>query len=173
MPGRSRWGGPSSKEVLARLGFLRDVGLGYLTLDRRADTLSGGESQRIRLAAQVGSGLRGVLYVLDEPIIGLHARDQERLLVTLRALRDRGNTVCVVEHDEQTMLASDCLVDIGPGAGIHGGEVVVAGTPREVMRCEASLTGRYLRGEQSIAVPATRRGEDRGGWRCAAPPTTT
>jgi excinuclease ABC subunit A len=150
------------QEIDRRLTFLTDVGLGYLTLERRAPTLSGGESQRIRLAAQVGAGLRGILYVLDEPSIGLHARDQERLLRTLEALRDRGNTVVVVEHDEETMLRSDFLVDVGPGAGVHGGEVVAAGTPAEVCAVEGSLTGQYLRGERQVPIPATRRSEDRG-----------
>ncbi len=150
------------QEIERRLTFLVDVGLGYLTLERRAPTLSGGESQRIRLAAQVGAGLRGILYVLDEPSIGLHARDQQRLLRTLEALRDRGNTVVVVEHDEQTMRRSDFQVDIGPAAGVHGGEVTAAGTPDEVERTESSLTGRYLRGELTVPMPASRRGDDRG-----------
>lgn len=150
------------RSIRQRLMFLDEVGLAYLTLDRRANTLSGGESQRIRLAAQVGSGLRGILYVLDEPSIGLHSRDHTRLLRTLGALRDRGNTVCVVEHDEQTMLQSDFLVDIGPGAGEQGGEVVAAGSPAEVLRCERSLTARYLDGRVGIAVPAERRCEDAG-----------
>ncbi|MFY9342753.1 MAG: excinuclease ABC subunit UvrA, partial [Planctomycetota bacterium] len=149
-------------EIERRLAFLADVGLGYLTLSRRAPTLSGGESQRIRLAAQVGAGLRGILYVLDEPSIGLHARDQARLLRTLQALRDRGNTVVVVEHDEATMRASDFLVDIGPGAGVHGGEVTAAGTPDEVASTPASLTGRYLRGELAVPMPAQRRNDGRG-----------
>ncbi len=153
------------KEVVRRLTFLSDVGLGYLTLARRAPTLSGGESQRIRLAAQVGAGLRGILYVLDEPSIGLHARDQERLLRTLEALRDRGNTVVVVEHDEETMRRSDFLVDVGPGAGQHGGEIVAAGTPEEVCATPASRTGRYLRGELRVPMPAARRSEDRGELR--------
>jgi len=144
-------------EITRRLQFLADVGLGYLTLDRRAPTLSGGESQRIRLAAQVGAGLRGILYVLDEPSIGLHARDQERLLRTLEALRDRGNTVVVVEHDEETMLRSDFLVDVGPGAGRDGGRIVVAGTPAEVRACPESLTGQYLRGERAVPMPSQRR----------------
>ncbi|HEU4420127.1 MAG TPA: excinuclease ABC subunit UvrA, partial [Planctomycetota bacterium] len=150
------------QEIERRLEFLTDVGLGYLTLDRRAPTLSGGESQRIRLAAQVGAGLRGILYVLDEPSIGLHARDQARLLRTLEALRDRGNTVVVVEHDEETMTRSDFLVDVGPAAGVHGGEIVVAGTPAEVRNTDHSLTGRYLRGELSVPMPAQRRTTDRG-----------
>ncbi|HEB54098.1 MAG TPA: excinuclease ABC subunit A, partial [bacterium] len=150
------------KEVERRLGFLADVGLGYLTLARRAATLSGGESQRIRLAAQVGAGLRGILYVLDEPSIGLHSRDQERLLKTLLALRDRGNTVVVVEHDEETMTRSDFLVDVGPGAGAHGGKVVAAGSPAEVAASPRSLTGRYLRGELAVPMPTERRRADRG-----------
>ncbi len=152
-------------EITRRLQFLADVGLGYLTLDRRAPTLSGGESQRIRLAAQVGAGLRGILYVLDEPSIGLHARDQERLLRTLEALRDRGNTVVVVEHDEATMQRSDFLVDVGPGAGVHGGEIVAAGSPAVVAAEPRSLTGRYLRGELQVPMPATRRDADRGRLR--------
>ncbi len=150
------------QEIERRLVFLADVGLGYLTLERRAPTLSGGESQRIRLAAQVGAGLRGILYVLDEPSIGLHARDQERLLRTLEALRDRGNTVVVVEHDEETMRRSDFLVDIGPAAGVHGGEITAAGTPDEVENTPGSLTGRYLRGELTVPMPAVRRLADRG-----------
>ena len=150
------------RAIRQRLLFLDEVGLGYLTLDRRANTLSGGESQRIRLAAQVGSGLRGILYVLDEPSIGLHHRDHERLLGTLAALRDRGNTVCVVEHDEQTMLESDYLVDVGPGAGEHGGEVVAAGPPSEVLKSSGSLTARYLTGQLAIEVPKTRRDEEHG-----------
>jgi excinuclease ABC subunit A len=153
------------QEIERRLVFLSDVGLGYLTLDRRAPTLSGGESQRIRLAAQVGAGLRGILYVLDEPSIGLHARDQERLLRTLEALRDRGNTVVVVEHDQETMERSDFLVDVGPGAGVHGGEIVVAGTPAEVKACAASATGRWLRGELSVPMPSVRRAAERGALR--------
>ncbi|MEE2888419.1 MAG: excinuclease ABC subunit UvrA, partial [Planctomycetota bacterium] len=143
--------------VETRLRFLLEVGLGYLTLDRRASSLSGGESQRIRLAAQVGSGLRGILYVLDEPSIGLHPRDQDRLLGSLGNLRDRGNTVCVVEHDEETMLSSDWLIDVGPGAGRDGGEIVAAGPPTEVCKHRTSLTARYLRGDLRIPVPETRR----------------
>ena len=150
------------REIAQRLGFLVETGLGYVTLDRRADTLSGGESQRIRLAAAVGAGLRGILYVLDEPSIGLHPRDQQRLIRSLQALRDRGNTVCVVEHDHETMLASDWLVDIGPLAGVHGGEIVASGPPAEVARSSHSVTGRYLRGELRIPVPAQRRAADRG-----------
>ena len=153
------------KEIERRLVFLTDVGLGYLTLARRAATLSGGESQRIRLAAQVGAGLRGILYVLDEPSIGLHARDQQRLLKTLEALRDRGNTVVVVEHDEETMERSDFLVDVGPQAGAHGGEIVAAGTPDEVRATPESLTGQYLRGELSVPMPEHRRSENRGALR--------
>jgi excinuclease ABC subunit A len=153
------------QEIERRLVFLVDVGLGYLTLSRRAPTLSGGESQRIRLAAQVGAGLRGILYVLDEPSIGLHARDQERLLRTLEALRDRGNTVLVVEHDEETMRRSDFLVDVGPLAGVHGGEVTAAGTPEQVAATPASLTGRYLRGELTVPMPARRRDAPKGALR--------
>jgi len=160
-----RIGGDILKEIARRLTFLSDVGLGYLTLSRRAGTLSGGESQRIRLAAQVGAGLRGILYVLDEPSIGLHARDQQRLLQTLEALRDRGNTVVVVEHDEETMERSDFLVDVGPAAGVGGGEVVAAGTPSEVKANPASITGRYLRGELGVPMPTTRRREDLGSLR--------
>ena len=145
------------KEIRARLGFLQSVGLGYLTLSRSAGTLSGGESQRIRLATQIGSSLMGVLYILDEPSIGLHQRDNDKLLATLRDLRDMGNTLLVVEHDEDTMLAADYLIDIGPGAGIHGGQVVAAGTPEEVMANPDSLTGLYLSGKRKIPVPQTRR----------------
>lgn len=145
------------KEIRARLGFLQSVGLDYLTLSRKAGTLSGGEAQRIRLATQIGSSLMGVLYILDEPSIGLHQRDNEKLIRTLEKLRDLGNTVIVVEHDEDTMRAADYLVDIGPGAGIHGGRVVAAGTPEEVMNCPDSLTGAYLSGRKKIRVPMTRR----------------
>ena len=145
------------KEIRERLGFLQSVGLQYLTLSRSAGSLSGGESQRIRLATQIGSSLMGVLYILDEPSIGLHQRDNAKLLATLKNLRDLGNTLIVVEHDEDTMRASDYIVDIGPGAGVHGGEVVCAGTPEEVMACETSITGRYLSGKESIPVPVTRR----------------
>ena len=151
------------KEIRARLGFLRSVGLDYLTLWRKAGTLSGGEAQRIRLATQIGSSLVGVMYILDEPSIGLHQRDNSKLIATLKQLRDTGNTVIVVEHDEETMLAADYIVDIGPGAGIHGGEVVAAGTPREVMACERSLTGQYLSGKKKIPVPAKRR-PGNGKW---------
>ena len=145
------------KELDARLGFLVNVGLRYLTLSRGAATLSGGESQRIRLATQIGSGLVGVLYILDEPSIGLHQRDNAKLLDTLKRLRDLGNTLIVVEHDEETMMAADYIVDIGPRAGVHGGEVMAAGTPQEIMACENSLTGQYLSGKRKIEVPQTRR----------------
>ncbi|MEH6721008.1 MAG: excinuclease ABC subunit UvrA [Aurantimonas endophytica] len=150
------------KEIRERLRFLDDVGLEYLTLSRAAGTLSGGESQRIRLASQIGSGLTGVLYVLDEPSIGLHQRDNERLLVTLKHLRDIGNTVIVVEHDEDAILAADYVVDIGPAAGIHGGEVIAAGTPAEIMAHPRSLTGRYLSGDLGVPVPAKRRKPQKG-----------
>ncbi len=146
-----------AKEITTRLGFLEDVGLGYLTLDRTASTLAGGEAQRIRLATQLGSQLEGVIYVLDEPSIGLHPRDHHRLLSTLFKLRDNGNTVVVVEHDAATMLAADYLIDIGPGAGERGGEVVAAGTPQEVMQNPNSLTGAYLSGTSVIEVPKSRR----------------
>ena len=145
------------KEVNARLGFLLDVGLDYLTLDRAAATLAGGEAQRIRLATQIGSGLVGVLYVLDEPSIGLHQRDNHRLLETLLRLRDLGNTLIVVEHDEDTIRAADWVVDIGPGAGEHGGHIVVSGPPSELVASEDSLTGAYLTGRMSIPTPASRR----------------
>ncbi len=145
------------KEIRERLQFLVDVGLDYLTLSRASGTLSGGESQRIRLASQIGSGLTGVLYVLDEPSIGLHQRDNARLLETLKHLRDLGNTVLVVEHDEDAILAADYVVDIGPGAGIHGGQIVSAGTPDEVMADPASLTGEYLTGVRQIPLPKQRR----------------
>ncbi len=145
------------REIKERLTFLNSVGLDYLSLSRDSGTLSGGEAQRIRLATQIGSSLMGVLYILDEPSIGLHQRDNEKLLDTLRHLRDLGNTLIVVEHDEDTMRAADYLVDIGPGAGVHGGELVAAGTPEEVMACEESITGQYLCGKRSIAVPKKRR----------------
>ncbi len=148
------------KEIRERLQFLVDVGLDYLTLSRSSGTLSGGESQRIRLASQIGSGLTGVLYVLDEPSIGLHQRDNARLLVTLRHLRDLGNTVLVVEHDEDAILTADYVVDIGPGAGVHGGQVIAKGTPAEVMANPASLTGEYLTGKRQIPLPKTRRKPD-------------
>lgn len=145
------------KEIRSRLGFLVSVGLDYLTLTRKAGTLSGGEAQRIRLATQIGSSLVGVLYILDEPSIGLHQRDNEKLIGTLKKLRDLGNSVLVVEHDEETMLASDYIVDIGPGAGIHGGTLVTSGTPAEIMANEVSETGAYLSGRKKIAVPTERR----------------
>ncbi|MGW0202054.1 excinuclease ABC subunit UvrA [Nonomuraea sp. NPDC003201] len=149
------------KEINARMGFLLDVGLDYLTMDRAAATLAGGEAQRIRLATQIGSGLVGVLYVLDEPSIGLHQRDNMRLLDTLVRLRDMGNTLIVVEHDEDTIAAADWVVDIGPGAGEHGGQVVVSGTVQDLLSSEESLTGQYLSGRKSIAIPAKRRKRDR------------
>ena len=145
------------REIKERLTFLNSVGLDYLSLSRDSGTLSGGEAQRIRLATQIGSSLMGVLYILDEPSIGLHQRDNEKLLGTLRHLRDLGNTLIVVEHDEDTMRAADYLVDIGPGAGIHGGELIAAGTPEEVMACEESITGQYLSGKRFIPVPSKRR----------------
>ena len=145
------------KEIKARLRFLQDVGLSYLTLSRAAGTLSGGESQRIRLATQIGSSLMGVLYILDEPSIGLHQRDNDKLLATLKKLRDLGNTLIVVEHDEDTMREADFIVDVGPGAGSRGGEIVVAGTLPEVLACQRSITGQYLSGFKKIPVPAARR----------------
>lgn len=145
------------KEIKARLRFLVDVGLGYLTLNRSAGTLSGGEAQRIRLATQIGSGLTGVLYILDEPSIGLHQRDNAKLIATLTKLRDVGNTLIVVEHDEDTIRAADFVVDVGPGAGVHGGEIVCAGTVQDVINCPESITGKYLSGELSIPVPTERR----------------
>ncbi|MCL1806861.1 MAG: excinuclease ABC subunit UvrA [Oscillospiraceae bacterium] len=144
------------KEIRERLGFLRSVGLEYLTLSRQSGSLSGGESQRIRLATQIGSSLMGVLYILDEPSIGLHQRDNKKLLATLKRLRDLGNTLLVVEHDEETMLEADYIVDVGPGAGVQGGEVVAAGTLQEIMDCPGSVTGQYLSGKQSVPVPAVR-----------------
>ena len=145
------------KEIKARLGFLRSVGLEYLTLSRASASLSGGEAQRIRLATQIGSSLMGVLYILDEPSIGLHQRDNDKLLATLQRLRDLGNTLIVVEHDEDTMRAADYIIDVGPGAGVHGGSVVAAGTPEEIMTNPRSLTGQYLSGKMKIAVPTERR----------------
>lgn len=145
------------KEIRERLSFLQRVGLGYLTLARSAGTLSGGESQRIRLATQIGSSLMGVLYILDEPSIGLHQRDNEKLLSTLKRLRDLGNTVIVVEHDEDTMYAADCIVDVGPGAGVHGGEIVCVGDVDEIKACEKSITGQYLSHKRVIPVPEKRR----------------
>ena len=146
-----------NKEIVERLGFLVNVGLDYLSLARSAETLSGGEAQRIRLASQIGSGLVGVMYILDEPSIGLHQRDNERLLKTLLRLRDLGNTVIVVEHDEDAIRAADFVLDIGPGAGVHGGEVVASGLPEDIMRCPNSLTGRYLANKEIIAVPGERK----------------
>lgn len=151
------------KEIRSRLGFLNNVGLDYLTLSRSAGTLSGGEAQRIRLATQIGSSLMGVLYILDEPSIGLHQRDNDRLIRTLEHMRDLGNTLIVVEHDEDTMMAADYIIDIGPGAGIHGGHVVAQGTPKEIMADANSLTGQYLSGEKFIPVPLKRR-EPNGKW---------
>lgn len=151
------------REICERLGFLIDVGLDYLTLSRAAGTLSGGEAQRIRLATQIGSRLTGVLYILDEPSIGLHQRDNDRLIRTMQNMRDIGNTLIVVEHDEDTMMAADYLIDIGPGAGVHGGEVIAAGTPKEVMDNKKSLTGQYLSGEKFIPLPEERRKPD-GRW---------
>ncbi|MBM4192371.1 MAG: excinuclease ABC subunit UvrA [Gammaproteobacteria bacterium] len=157
LPGwRGEVAGKVAREVLDRLRFLVDVGLGYLTLDRGADSLSGGEAQRIRLASQIGSGLTGVMYILDEPSIGLHQRDNFRLLQTLQRLRDLGNSVIVVEHDEEAILASDHVIDLGPGAGVHGGMIVAQGTPKEVRSNSQSLTGRYLSGDLKIAVPTLR-----------------
>ena len=145
------------KEIRGRVGFLVDVGLDYLSLSRATGTLSGGEAQRIRLATQIGSGLVGVAYILDEPSIGLHQKDNDKLLASLKGLRDLGNTLLVVEHDEDTMLAADCIVDIGPGAGEHGGEVVAIGTPEEIMANPRSITGQYLSGKRRIPVPKERR----------------
>ena len=149
------------KEINDRLQFLINVGLNYLTLSRSAETLSGGEAQRIRLASQIGAGLVGVMYVLDEPSIGLHQRDNTRLIDTLTHLRDLGNTVIVVEHDEEAILAADYVIDIGPGAGVHGGEVVAQGTPKQIMACKSSLTGQYLSGKQKIEIPANRTKVDK------------
>jgi len=148
------------REINERLGFLINVGLNYLTLSRAAGTLSGGEAQRIRLATQIGSRLTGVLYILDEPSIGLHQRDNERLIATLQSMRDIGNTLIVVEHDEDTMLAADYLIDVGPGAGVHGGTIVAQGTPQEVMNSDASITGQYLSGKKFIPLPIERRTSD-------------
>src|SRR3977135_3444632 len=145
------------KEILERLQFMIDVGLEYLTVERAANTLSGGESQRIRLATQIGSKLMGVLYILDEPSIGLHQRDNRRLINTLLRLRDLGNTLIVVEHDEETIRSADYMVDIGPAAGEHGGQIIAAGTVAEVLAHPTSLTARYLRGDLSVPIPARRR----------------
>src|SRR5205085_5093772 len=145
------------KEIVERLGFLNNVGLDYLNLDRTSGTLSGGESQRIRLASQIGSGLSGVLYVLDEPSIGLHQKDNDRLLETLKRLRGLGNTVLVVEHDEDAIRHADQVIDMGPGAGVHGGEVIYSGDLDGLLACEGSLTADYLSGRREIPVPARRR----------------
>ena len=145
------------KEIRSRLGFLQSVGLQYLTLSRAAATLSGGEAQRIRLATQIGSSLMGVLYILDEPSIGLHQRDNAKLLKTMKNLRDMGNTLIVVEHDEDTMRAADYIVDIGPGAGVHGGEVVAQGSVEDICAEPRSITGDYLSGRKRIPLPGTRR----------------
>ena len=145
------------KEIKERLQFLVDVGLDYLTLSRAAATLSGGEAQRIRLATQIGSGLTGVMYILDEPSIGLHQKDNAKLLATLRHLTDIGNTLIVVEHDEDTMYAADHIVDIGPGAGIYGGQLVCQGTVDDIKACKESITGQYLSGVKKIEVPKVRR----------------
>ena len=150
------------KEIRARICFLIDVGLDYLSLSRATGTLSGGEAQRIRLATQIGSGLVGVAYILDEPSIGLHQRDNDKLLKTLIHLRDLGNSVLVVEHDEDTMLAADCIVDIGPGAGEHGGQVIAMGTAKQIMANKDSITGAYLSGRMAIPVPSERRKPS--GW---------
>ena len=163
------------REVKNRLGFLDQVGLGYLELGRAANTLSGGEAQRIRLATQIGNRLTGVIYVLDEPTIGLHQRDNERLLETLRDLRDLGNTIVVVEHDRETIETADWVLDLGPGAGAKGGEVVFQGTPeRARARIATSLTGRYLRGELSVPIPkARRRGRRQASSSSRTSPRTT
>jgi excinuclease ABC subunit A len=145
------------KEIRARLGFLIDVGLDYLTLDRTSGTLSGGEAQRIRLATQIGSSLMGVLYILDEPSIGLHQRDNDRLIATLVRLRDLGNTLLVVEHDEETIRSADWVIDIGPAAGEHGGRLIHSGPLDGLLENRRSITGAYLRGEKSVPVPARRR----------------
>src|SRR5690606_7626594 len=147
---------PLVKAVTERLGFLLEVGLDYLTLDRPAHTLSGGEGQRIRLATQIGASLIGVLYVLDEPSVGLHARDNARLLEALRRLVDKGNSVLVVEHDREAILAADHVVDMGPGAGAHGGRIVAQGSPEQVTRDPASVTGPYLSGEKHLPIPSVR-----------------
>ncbi len=161
------------REISERLQFLENVGIGYLSMDRSSATLSGGEAQRIRLATQIGSSLVGVLYILDEPSIGLHQRDNSKLIATLERLRDLGNTVIVVEHDEQTMRAADHLVDLGPGAGEHGGRIVAQGTAAQVQRVKESATGQYLAGTLAVAVPTQAPHPDRlceGGRRHAAQP---
>ena len=149
------------KEIRARLKFLSDVGLEYLTLSRSAETLSGGESQRIRLATQIGSGLSGVLYILDEPSIGLHQRDNDRLIGTLKSLRDLGNTLIVVEHDEDTIRSADWIVDVGPYAGVHGGEIVGNGTYEDIIKSPNSVTAKFLTGQEKIEVPTSRRKSDK------------
>jgi excinuclease ABC subunit A len=149
------------KEVNERLEFLVDVGLNYLTLDRSAESLSGGEAQRIRLASQIGAGLVGVTYILDEPSIGLHQRDNEKLLKTLKKLKDLGNTVIVVEHDHETMQFSDHVIDIGPGAGVHGGKVCAQGTASEIAKSKHSITGQYLSGKRKIEIPKKRKELDK------------
>jgi excinuclease ABC subunit A len=158
------------REIGSRLKFLNDVGLNYLSLDRSAESLSGGEAQRIRLASQIGSGLTGVMYVLDEPSIGLHQRDNDRLIGTLKHLRDIGNSVLVVEHDEDMIRAADHVIDMGPGAGVHGGRVMAQGTAAEVEATPASVTGQYLSGTRSIAVPRSgaTRWRTRRSPRCCA-----
>lgn len=161
-PSQELIAGPIVKEIKARLKFLVDVGLDYITLERATATLSGGEAQRIRLATQIGAGLMGVLYILDEPSIGLHQRDNERLIATLERLRDLGNTVIVVEHDEDTIRAADYVIDMGPGAGEHGGAIVAAGTPQEIISATGSLTADYLSGRKEISVPTSRRKPDKG-----------
>ena len=148
---------PILKEVRDRLTFLKNVGLDYLTLSRSAGTLSGGEAQRIRLATQIGSNLSGVMYILDEPSIGLHQRDNDRLYFFAEKMRDLGNSLIVVEHDDETMKQADYLVDMGPGAGVYGGKVMAAGTPEEVMKNPKSLTGQYLSGKKIVPVPLERR----------------
>ena len=154
----------AGKEIRERLKFLNNVGLEYLTLARASGTLSGGESQRIRLASQIGSGLTGVLYVLDEPSIGLHQRDNAKLLESLKGLRDMGNTVLVVEHDEDAIRTADHVIDMGPGAGVHGGHIIAEGTPAEIMANKKSLTGKYLNGLENIPVPAVRRRAVHNRW---------
>ncbi len=156
-PRQAQIGELALREIKDRLQFLLDVGLDYLTLDRTAMTLSGGEAQRIRLATQIGSGLTGVLYVLDEPSIGLHQRDNDRLLATLKKLRDLQNTLIIVEHDEDTIKSADHIVDIGPKAGLHGGEIVYQGDFKKLLACKESLTGAYLSGRQKIEIPEKRR----------------
>lgn len=161
------------REIEARLSFLNNVGLNYLSLDRSADTISGGEAQRIRLASQIGSGLTGVMYVLDEPSIGLHQRDNDRLIGTLQHLRDLGNSVIVVEHDEDMIRMADWVVDMGPGAGEHGGEVVAQGDPETVQRDPNSLTGQYLSGQRAIAIPKRRPVTDDLPWLTLTAPAAT